>query len=58
MDQERQQEPTLRTTGDEAEGYFWGFPILPATTGKTVVSGGVLNGKAISKPQPAYPPIA
>lgn len=23
-----------------------------------VVSGGVLNGKAISKPQPAYPPIA
>ncbi len=25
---------------------------------KTVVSGGVLNGKAISKPAPAYPPIA
>jgi protein TonB len=25
---------------------------------KTVVSGGVLNGKAISKPQPQYPPIA
>jgi protein TonB len=25
---------------------------------KTVVSGGVLNGKAISKPSPAYPPIA
>jgi protein TonB len=24
----------------------------------TPVSGGVLNGKAISKPQPAYPPIA
>ena len=23
-----------------------------------VISGGVLNGKAISKPQPAYPPIA
>ena len=23
-----------------------------------IVSGGVLNGKAISKPQPAYPPIA
>ncbi|MFZ0749128.1 MAG: energy transducer TonB, partial [Pyrinomonadaceae bacterium] len=23
-----------------------------------VVSGGVLNGKAISKPQPVYPPIA
>jgi periplasmic protein TonB len=25
---------------------------------KTIVSGGVLNGKAISKPQPSYPPIA
>jgi periplasmic protein TonB len=25
---------------------------------KTIVSGGVLNGKAISKPPPAYPPIA
>jgi protein TonB len=25
---------------------------------KTVVSGGVLNGKAVSKPPPAYPPIA
>jgi protein TonB len=25
---------------------------------KTIVSGGVLNGKAISKPQPAYPAIA
>ncbi|HEX8336108.1 MAG TPA: TonB family protein [Pyrinomonadaceae bacterium] len=30
----------------------------PAPKPKTVVSGGVLNGKAISKPQPAYPPIA
>jgi protein TonB len=25
---------------------------------KTIISGGVLNGRAISKPQPAYPPIA
>ncbi|MET0645114.1 MAG: TonB family protein [Pyrinomonadaceae bacterium] len=25
---------------------------------RTIVSGGVLNGKAVSKPQPAYPPIA
>jgi Ca-activated chloride channel family protein len=35
-------------------------PPAPTPTGvpKTVVSGGVLNGKAISKPQPAYPPIA
>ena len=30
----------------------------PEPPKKTVVSGGVLNGKAISKPQPAYPPIA
>ncbi|MCA1620227.1 MAG: TonB family protein [Acidobacteria bacterium] len=30
----------------------------PKPKPKTVVSGGVLNGKAISKPQPAYPPIA
>jgi protein TonB len=30
----------------------------PEPPKKTIVSGGVLNGKAISKPQPAYPPIA
>jgi protein TonB len=30
----------------------------PPPKPKTIVSGGVLNGKAISKPQPAYPPIA
>ncbi|MCA1591494.1 MAG: TonB family protein [Acidobacteria bacterium] len=30
----------------------------PVPKPKTVVSGGVLNGKAISKPQPPYPPIA
>ncbi len=30
----------------------------PPPKPKTVVSGGVLNGKAVSKPQPAYPPIA
>jgi protein TonB len=28
------------------------------TPTNTIVSGGVLNGKAISKPQPVYPPIA
>jgi TonB family protein len=33
-------------------------PPTPEPKPKTVVSGGVLNGKAISKPQPAYPPIA
>src|SRR5437763_16545805 len=27
-------------------------------TAKRVVAGGVLNGKAISKPMPMYPPIA
>jgi TonB family protein len=31
-------------------------PTLPAKP--TTISGGVLNGKAISKPQPAYPPVA
>jgi Ca-activated chloride channel family protein len=30
----------------------------PVPVPGTVVSGGILNGKAISKPQPAYPPIA
>src|SRR5438045_3323095 len=25
---------------------------------KTIVSGGILNGKAVSKPAPDYPPIA
>jgi hypothetical protein len=39
-------------------GGFCGFYIGPTPTPAHVVSGGVLNGKAISKPQPAYPPIA
>ena len=30
----------------------------PAPRPLAVVSGGILNGKAISKPQPAYPPVA
>lgn len=30
----------------------------PSPKPKTIVSGGVLNGKAISLPQPPYPPIA
>jgi TonB family protein len=37
-------------------------PPPPPPAGKgpqgTVVSGGVLNGKALSKPEPAYPPVA
>jgi TonB family protein len=28
------------------------------STGAKIISGGVLNGKAIAKPQPIYPPIA
>jgi TonB family protein len=30
----------------------------PQTDGKKVISGGVLNGKAVIKPQPTYPAIA
>jgi TonB family protein len=35
-------------------------PVVPPSgvRGKNVVSGGVLNGKAVSKPAPVYPPIA
>lgn len=33
-------------------------PPPPKPSVPKVISGGVLNGKAISKPQPAYPPIA
>ncbi|MFL6208260.1 MAG: TonB family protein [Pyrinomonadaceae bacterium] len=33
-------------------------PVLGKGPQGTVVSGGVLNGKALSKPEPAYPPIA
>ena len=33
-------------------------PARPAPRKREVISGGVLNGKAISKPQPDYPPIA
>jgi TonB family protein len=33
-------------------------PLHPPPPGHTIVSGGVLNGKAISKPEPTYPAIA
>ncbi len=33
-------------------------PLPPGTTAGPIVSFGVLNGKTISKPEPAYPPIA
>lgn len=39
-------------TDDEDE------PGASSSSGVKAISGGVLNGKAISKPQPAYPPIA
>jgi protein TonB len=33
-------------------------PPPPRACNMAIISGGVLNGKAISKPMPAYPPIA
>ena len=33
-------------------------PAPPATGEKRAINGGVLNGKAVSKPQPVYPPEA
>jgi protein TonB len=49
-------------TGDNPDASGNVPPPTPPVPGKgaqgTVVSGGVLNGKAISKPDPAYPAIA
>ncbi len=42
--------PSLKSPEREQDG--------PPLNRERVISGGVLNGKAISKPQPAYPPIA
>jgi Ca-activated chloride channel homolog len=41
-------------------GYILPYPPSPTPVpgAATVVSGGVLNGKVVSKPQPVYPPIA
>jgi protein TonB len=53
--------PTGPAVGDAGEAPPAPEPPKPKPTPepkKTIVSGGVLNGKAISKPQPAYPPIA
>ncbi|HVF26937.1 MAG TPA: energy transducer TonB [Pyrinomonadaceae bacterium] len=33
-------------------------PMPPSLPGGKIITAGVLNGKAISKPHPAYPPIA
>jgi TonB family protein len=48
--------PESAPTGDDAENDRQDNN-NNATKGRTI-SGGVLNGKAISKPQPPYPPIA
>ena len=34
------------------------LPLLPRPVGARIVSGGILNGKAVSKPAPEYPAIA
>jgi periplasmic protein TonB len=46
--------PAVVDSGDEAPPP----PPPPAPKKNVTISGGVLNGKAISKPAPAYPPIA
>jgi TonB family protein len=58
---ERQFKEALEAAGRKAEsgqqeGVVAGVPMTPEQKG--VVSGGVLNGKAVSKPQPEYPEIA
>ncbi len=57
--------PTMKTsivgtTGGGCRSRMFVEPPPPPTTPKrnVIVSQGVLNGKAISKPAPAYPPIA
>ncbi|MCA1850227.1 MAG: TonB family protein [Acidobacteria bacterium] len=49
--------PVVRVEDDEPPPPPKPSPTPPPKP-KTIVSGGVLNGKAISKPQPPYPPIA
>ncbi|HEX8339259.1 MAG TPA: TonB family protein [Pyrinomonadaceae bacterium] len=49
------EEQGARAGGPAAET---GAPTSAPRPKRAVVSGGVLNGKAVSKPQPAYPPIA
>ena len=40
------------------ESYAESEPATGAAVSKAPISGGVLNGRAISLPQPSYPPIA
>lgn len=49
--------PVVRTEDDDPPPPPAPKPTPPPKP-KTIVSGGVLNGKAISKPQPPYPAIA
>jgi protein TonB len=44
--------------GDDASPCIVPLPSTNAGSRNVVISGGVLNGKAVSKPLPAYPPIA
>ncbi len=47
----------LPETNDNADEPPPPMPLPPGAKGETIVSGGVLNGKAISKPEPAYPAV-
>ncbi|HWW74255.1 MAG TPA: energy transducer TonB [Pyrinomonadaceae bacterium] len=48
----------VETRGDKSQPGGLSDTDASKAGGRKVVSGGVLNGKAIAKPQPAYPPIA
>ncbi len=56
------EDSTGNTTGSEIEGGAIPPPppppLPPGTKGKPIISGGVLNGKATSLPQPPYPAVA
>lgn len=54
----------VRSVSDDSAGSMPGNAAMPVPSPtptprpKGPISGGVLNGRAISKPQPSYPPIA
>lgn len=49
--------PALSQNSTTPSPHLKAAPVKKAAK-KTVISEGVLNNKAITKPQPAYPPIA
>jgi TonB family protein len=56
---QRQYEEALEAQRRTVQGAAGAGPVeVPVEKKGTVVAGGILNGKAVSKPQPAYPPIA